>query len=74
MTLMEMLKSGSVFDLIAMAAIFILMIFLITRIGKGVEARFATDKDAPQVSAAARTHDGTIAAITAAVKQYRKNK
>ena len=74
MTLMQMLEQGNVFNLCCMAVIFILMIILILRIGKGVEAKFAGEKDAPHAAAAAKTQDGTIAAITAAVKQYRKNK
>jgi len=74
MTLMEMLIEGSVLNLVGMAVVFILMIVLIMVIGKGVEAKYAGDKDVPHVSAAVKTQDGTIAAITAAVKHYKKNK
>jgi len=74
MTLSKMLEAGSVFHLVCMAVIFIFMFYLLYKIGKGIDAKFAVEKDAPQISAAAKTQDGTIAAITAAVKQYKKNK
>jgi len=74
MNLMNMLEQGSVFHLTCMGVILILIIVMVYRIGKGVEAKFAGEKETPHVQAAVKTQDGTIAAITAAVKQYKKNK
>ena len=71
MTVMEMLNQGSVYNLIGMGIILILVIIMIHNIGKGVEARFA-EKETPHAVVSARSADGTIAAITAAVKEYRK--
>jgi len=76
MTLMEMFISRDVFQLITMLVIFLLMIYLLTKLGKGVEARYAAEKDkqVPAAAAAARTgnNDAVTAAITAAVNEYKK--
>ena len=56
-----------------MGAVFILMIIMLSAIGKGVTAASAGIKtNQPIVSAAEKTNDAVIAAITAAVNEYRK--
>ncbi|MCL2809665.1 MAG: OadG family protein [Treponema sp.] len=73
LTLMEMINQGSVLHLIGMGIIFALMIILISALGKGIVKKFANENEAIS-PAAAKTGDGVIAAITAAVTEYRKTK
>jgi len=71
---MEMLNQGSVLHLAGMGIVFLLMILLILRLGKGVSAKQALEKEEPHVSfAPAKTNDAVTAAITAAINEYRKN-
>jgi len=71
---MEMFNQGSFLQLIGMVVIFVVMGILISKIGGGVPVKTATDKDVHSgVSAAGKAGDGVIAAITAAVNEYRKN-
>jgi len=70
---MEMFIQGSILHLVGMGAVFILMIIMLSAIGKGVTAASAGIKtNQPIVSAAEKTNDAVIAAITAAVNEYRK--
>ena len=74
MTLMEMLAQGSALHLIGMGIIFIVMVLLLSLLGKGVAAKYAAEKDKP-VSAPITVkagNDAVIAAITAAVNEYKK--
>jgi len=75
LTLMEMINQGSVLHLIGMGIIFSLMIILISALGKSITAKFAGEKDnavSTAVKAPSGAGDGIIAAITAAVNEYRK--
>jgi len=76
MTIIEMINQGSIIDLAGMIIMFILMIFMISAIGRGVMLRDSGDKKKQVVSSPGRAgNSGEItAAITAAVSEYRKNK
>ena len=74
MTLNEMLIQGDAFNLAIMAGLFVLWVVMLFRIGSGVAAKFAAEKPGQaKVPAAARKDNAVIAAITAAVNEYRKN-
>ncbi|MCL2719969.1 MAG: sodium pump decarboxylase subunit gamma [Treponema sp.] len=71
MTLIEMINQGSILHLIGMGIIFTLMIALLTKLGRGIEAKFNIQKEG-SAFAGEKSNDGVIAAITAAVTEYRK--
>jgi len=68
MTIAEMFQFGMVFHLIGMAVLFALMGFVISAIGSGKPAAIGA---APDLSK--NNKQAVIAAITAAVNQYKKN-
>ena len=78
MTIMEMAAQGDFMQLIMMGIIFIVMIMLLSLLGKGIAARSAADKDKQASASAApvatRTgnNDAVTAAITAAINEYKK--
>ena len=73
MTILEMVNQGSILNIIGMVIIFILMIAMISKIGKGVSLKFDTEKSKKTVvSAAGNVGDGVTAAIIAAIHEYRK--
>ncbi|MCL2765982.1 MAG: sodium pump decarboxylase subunit gamma [Treponema sp.] len=71
MTLMQMIEQGMVWNLIVMGLLFILMVVLINAIGGKIAAQKDTGHEVP---AAGKTADisAVIAAITAAVNEYKK--
>jgi len=75
-TIQEMLNQSDIFNLVIMGVIFVLMIVMLIRLGKGVEAKFANEKPAPprvvSATAASSQNEAVTAAITAAVNEYRK--
>ena len=74
LTLKQMLDQGNVFHLIGMGIIFIVMIFLISKIGKGVAAKFAGENQVITSAAISTGNNAVTAAIVAAVNEFRKNK
>jgi len=74
MTMIEMINQGNVFQLLIMGVLFIFIVIMLVRVGKGIDALY--NKPAAENTAhpaAAISSDGVTAAIAAAVKQYKKN-
>jgi len=73
MTLIEMLNQGNVFNLVSMGVIFLLMIIMISALGRGVMGKATAEKEEQPAAAAGRTQNDVITAvITAAINEYRK--
>lgn len=78
MTIMEMLGQSGILTLLGMAVVFVflwIMIIFVNLTGKVIH-RMGLDKDVDDkapVSPAAGVSPGIIAAITAAVNEYRKS-
>ncbi|MCL2276983.1 MAG: sodium pump decarboxylase subunit gamma [Treponema sp.] len=73
MTMIDMINQGNVFQLLIMGVLFILVVIMLVRIGKGIDALYNKPAENTSHPAAAITSDGVTAAIAAAVKQYKKN-
>ena len=73
MTLMEILNRGDITQLGLMIALIVLWIIMLFRIGKGVAARAAAEKKPFASAASKKDEKAVVAAISAAVKEYRKN-
>jgi len=74
-TIQDMFFQSDFINLIIMGVVFILMVVMLVRIGRGVEARSANEKSAPSPvasSAASSQNEAVTAAISAAVNEYRK--
>jgi len=76
-TIQDMFIQSDFIDLIIMGVVFILMVVMLVRLGRGVEAKFANERPAPppvaSAAAASSQNDAVTAAISAAVNEYRKN-
>jgi len=71
MTIMEMLQQGEVIRLIGMGIIFIFWIILLNAVGNKPVPK-DTNSSHVQTEQKTGTNPAVIAAITAAVKEYRK--
>ena len=72
MTIAEMFQQGMIFHLIGMGILFIMMVIMISAIGGWKKA---ADSGSPLSKSQKTTQSGleVTAAITAAVKEYKKN-
>jgi len=72
--MIDMITKGDVVQLVVMGVLFILIIIMLSRLGKGIDAIYnkPAAENVPQ-PAAVISPDGVTAAIAAAVKQYKKN-
>jgi len=74
MTVLDMIEQGAVLHLIGMGVLFIIMIIQLSAIGKGVMAKAAQERDIqPPAAVYKESNVAVIAAISAAVNEYRKN-
>jgi len=72
MTLMDLFEQNAILTLLGIAVVVLLIWFIATRLKRARKAEAGNVKPAPESAPAPGIRPGIIAAVTAAVNEYRK--